>query len=126
MAKAFAAVLIAFGLVLHSYILAYGLKNSGQAGVSFSMGLWLLSIAPYLIAASLVWFFRRPHAGLGAVTMPPFLDAGMFYSVFIHPSSSTAALGLLFMPLWNLFVFLPLGALIGWWYGRRARQGALL
>ena len=43
-----------------------------------------------------------------------------FYSAFIHPTSSTAALGLLFMPLWNLLFFAPVGALLGWLISKRA------
>ena len=53
------------------------------------------------------------------------MDAGSFYSVFLSPHSSTAALGYIFVPLWNLVVFVPLGGLIGWWVGKRLRQRAL-
>jgi len=39
--------------------------------------------------------------------------------VFVNPQSSTAALGMLFVPILNIAVFVPLGAAVGWWVGRR-------
>ena len=125
MAKVLANALIAFGVALHSYTLLYGLKNSSSGNYGFSMALWLLSISPYAIAGSFVWFFRKPYAAVGALVLPSIMDAGTFYSVLINPRGSTAALALLFAPLWNLFLFLLIGALIGWWYERRAGQDAL-
>jgi hypothetical protein len=38
----------------------------------------------------------------------------MHYVVFVQPTGSTAALGLLFMPLWNLLLLGPIGLLVVW------------
>lgn len=50
---------------------------------------------------------ERPRRALAA-------DVFMHYSVFVAPKGSTAALGLLFMPLWNLLLIGPAGALLCW------------
>jgi hypothetical protein len=88
---------------------------------SFSLGWWLWSLAPYIVGG-LFLFLKRPHATVGGLAIPALLDAGNYYSVFIHPESSTAGLGMLFVPLWNLIVFVPIGAAIGWWVGHRAQR----
>jgi uncharacterized membrane protein YfcA len=46
-------------------------------------------------------------------------DGWTYWSVFIAPRSSTAALGLLFAPMWKTFVPLPIGAVIGHAIGKR-------
>ena len=53
--------------------------------------------------------------------MPAFLDAGSFYSAFIDPEGSTAALGVFFASLLNIGVLVPIGAAIGWWVGYRIK-----
>lgn len=59
---------------------------------------------------------------MGGLILAAIMDAGIFHSVFVAPESSTAPLGLLFMPLWNLVVFMPLGGGVGWWVGKRTRE----
>jgi membrane protein implicated in regulation of membrane protease activity len=44
------------------------------------------------------------------------------YEVFVHPTSSTAALALLFAPLWNTLVFSPIAILLTWQILRRRAQ----
>jgi len=113
-----ACVFLAFGFVLQTYVAVF---ESSQ----FSLGFWLWGLSPYLIGTVLLLFLRQPHATVGALLVPVVLDIGNFYSVFIAPRSSTAALGLLFVPLWSLLVFVPLGGFIGWWVGKRLRGTAL-
>lgn len=113
-----ALALILFGLVLHTY------TNVVEAS-DFSFGFWLWSMSPYAAGSALLWLFRQSQAAVGALILPAIMDAGTFYSVFVAPESSTAALGLLFMPLWNLVVFMPLGGGVGWWVGKRTRKISL-
>jgi hypothetical protein len=113
-ARIMAYALLLFGAVLHTY-------THLVESESFSLGWWLWSLAPYIAASIFIVIFKRPHATAGALIIPAFLDAGNFYSVFIHPESSTAALGMLFVPFWNLVVLVPIGAAIGWWVGYRIR-----
>ena len=49
------------------------------------------------------------------------VDLVTFYDVFIHPTHSTAAIGLLFAPPVNLFV-VPFGLLLGWGLSRLFRS----
>lgn len=113
-----ATALIVFGTVLHTYT---WLVHAS----SFSIPFWLWSMSPYLVAGALLWLFHQPQAATGAVVIPPIFDAANFYSVFVAPESSTAGLGMIFVPMWNLLVFVPVGGGIGWWIGRRLRQRAL-
>ncbi len=109
-----ALALLLFGAVLHTY-------THVVESASFLVGFWLLSLSPYIAGSVLLFVFRRPHATAGALLIPAFLDAGNFYSIFINPQSSTASLGLVFIPLWNMLLFVPIGGAIGWWVGNRIK-----
>jgi hypothetical protein len=113
-ARSMALTLLAFGAVLHSY------THLVEAD-AFHVGFWLLSMSPYLVGAVVLFALDRPHATAGALLLPAFLDAGAFYSAFIDPQSSTASLGLAFVPIINLCVLVPIGGAIGWWVGYRIR-----
>jgi hypothetical protein len=107
-----AVVLILFGAALHTYTWAV-------ESTTFSVPFWLLSLSPYLVGAILLFLFKRLHAAAGAVLLPALLDAGSFYSAFVDPEGSTAALGVFFVSLLNIGVLVPIGAAIGWWVGYR-------
>jgi hypothetical protein len=111
-ARIMACALLLFGVALHTYTNLVKFE-------SFSPGWWLWALAPYIAGALLLGLLKRPHAAAGALLVPAIMDAGNFYSVFVHPMSSTAGLGMIFVPLWNLAVFVPLGGALGWWIGRR-------
>src|SRR3954471_22151226 len=111
-ARIMAVALLLFGAVLHTYPWAV-------ESTTFSVPFWLLSLSPYIVGAVLLFLFKRPHAAAGAVLLPAFLDAGSFYSAFINPEGSTAALGVFFVSLLNIGVLAPIGAAIGWWVGYR-------
>jgi hypothetical protein len=111
-------LIIGSALLLHAYT-AF-IKSEGGT-TPFSIGLMLWSWLPYLLSA---WFFslmRRPLVPLCGVIPPLIIDAWTFYAVFIRPQSSTAALALIWVPLWNLVIFMPLGMLIGWILSRFLR-----
>jgi len=99
------------GVLLHLYTAVF--KAEGGASV-FLLGLLLFSCAPYAIAALVAKMSRGPWLGLGAAAACLVADAFMHYSVFIAPKGSTAALGLLFMPVWNLVAVGPAGAILSW------------
>jgi hypothetical protein len=113
-----AMLLITFGVALHTY-------TAFIEASSFSFGFWLWSLCPYIVGCVLLGLVHQSHAATGALILPAIMDAGTFYSVFIAPGSSTDALGLLFVPLWNLVVFVPLGGAVGWWVGKRLGENAL-
>ena len=95
-------------LALHGYI---GVSESPD--VKGALGLLGWGLLPYIAAALVALFANRPLVGLVPATLSLLLDAANAYEVS-HPSSSTAALGLLWMPFWNLTVVVPGGATLAW------------
>jgi hypothetical protein len=107
--------LLSLGLGLHVYI-AFFMSAGGSD--SFGIGLLQWSIVPYLVAGAIALISRNALMGIVAVALVLLVDAWTYYEVFIHPKGSTAALALLWIPLWNLVLVVPLGALAGWiWSG---------
>lgn len=108
--------IVTLGMALHVYTFAF----KAEGGVSlFAIGLFCWCIAPYVLAGVVGW--QMQQAGIAAAYAAAALagDAWMHHAVFIAPQSSTAALGLLFMPLWNLLVLGPAAALLAWLALRR-------
>lgn len=111
--------LCVLGALLHIYEIIHAvIDRDGEpfdAGdLLFLGGLLLWSCLPYLICASVALLKKKPVFALGGALGTFTFDLYMYYSVFVHPGSSTAALGLLFAPLWNLLLFGPLGAASLW------------
>jgi hypothetical protein len=76
----------------------------------FSVGEYAWSLVPY----SVIFICRKfIYGSLCAAVLVFALDVWMHLEIFIFPSSSTAALGLLFMPLWNLVLVIPVAYLVG-------------
>jgi hypothetical protein len=111
-------ITIASGVALH-----IGTALLGTGGVNqFQVELLLLSCLPYVLCVVvLLWSGRALIALCGVVPALGF-DIAAFLSVFVWPTSSTAPLILLFLPLWNLLLFVPLGLLVGWGIGRARAQ----
>jgi hypothetical protein len=109
-------VLVAVGLLLHASIAFFKSDSSDR---SFSLGLMVWSWLPYLLALFFLIIIRRKIIPLCGVVGPLILDLTNYYAVFISPQSSTAALGLLWVPLWNLVLLGPVGMLIGWAISRK-------
>jgi hypothetical protein len=108
-------VLCVLGVVLHIYQVSLA---SADAKPWVLFGLLIFSCLTYVIA----WFLSRYHSrymlGLGIALACLVADIVMHYAVFIAPKGSTAALGLLALPFWNLLVTAPAGAGIGWLVAR--------
>jgi len=105
------AVIASFGLLLHAYTAFF---NSDVGPDSFTLGLMAWSFLPYLVVLVLLYVLRQPLIPLCAVIPILLLDLVNYYFVFVRPQSSTAAIGLLWMPLWNLVIVMPIGLLVGW------------
>ncbi len=88
----------------------------------FLVGLLAASALPYALCLALLIWTRSVGSALGGTFAIVLLDAWMYWSVFIAPRGSTAALGLLFAPLWKLFILLPLGAAVGFVVERSMRR----
>jgi hypothetical protein len=89
----------------------------------FLVGLLGASALPYALCLALLKWTKSVGPALGGTLAIVLLDAWMYWSVFISPRGSTAALGLLFAPLWKLFILLPLGAAVGFAVERLVRRG---
>ena len=99
------------GVGLHAYTALFKAEGGFSA---FLVGLVVWSCLPYAIAALVATRGRRPAIALGAALCALVGDVFMHYSVCVAPKGSTAALGLLFMPLWNLLLLAPAGAAVAW------------
>ena len=105
------ALPVGAGVLLHAY---QALVASSGANTAFAFGLFLWSTVPFAIAAVM------DRLGVNRFRAAAFAWASllgsvyMHFAVFVQPTGSTAALGLLFMPLWNLLLIGPAGLLAAW------------
>ncbi len=99
------------GVMLHLYTAIFHAEGR-QSVYLFVWFLW--SCAPYVVALALLLLVKKPTLALGFGAASLCFDIFMFISVFVRPTSSTAALGLVVMPFWNLILFGPAGALVVW------------
>lgn len=93
----------------------------GEGNSAFRGALCVWSLAPYLLLAVVL---QRRGAGvclLAGAALMLLVDAITFWSVFVAPQGSTAALGLLFAPLLNLFGIAPLSIAAEAWLGNNRR-----
>ena len=92
-----------------------------EGGLSaFVVGLFVWSMLPYAVCLGVALRGNALAAPGGAIAALA-IDGFMHYRVFVAPTSSTEALGLLSAPLANLFVFVPLGMLAGLGISRWSR-----
>ena len=110
--------LAAVGLFCAALIL-HGYENVALAE-HFSPGFFAWALVPYAVFVfiSCIAPMRIPAVAAGAVAL--LFDLLVHYDVFVSPKSSTAALALIFAPLWNLLVFGPI-ALFATWSALRTR-----
>lgn len=116
MARRIAWILIAIGVVLHVCIDVF--LSDRPASVFGALGVILWPSLPYALCAVALRFWGVAAAIGGSVVALGF-DAASVYAVFIHPTSSTAPLLLLFVPLYSLVIFTPLGISAGRLTNRR-------
>jgi hypothetical protein len=113
-----AIALGATGLGLHTYTALIKGNYGARGAIAFIAALWAWSLLPYAVGLFLSLKLSYHLQAVGWLIGVLMMDVGMYRAVFVHPHSSTAALGLLFMPGWNLVVFGPLGGLLGWMVSR--------
>jgi hypothetical protein len=95
--------------------------KSDDGPSAFDVGLLLWSWLPYTFCLACAFAFRNAWPVFLAGSLALAVDLVTFNDVFIHPTHSTAAIGLLFAPLVNLVV-VPLGLLLGWGLSRLFRS----
>jgi hypothetical protein len=116
-------VVCAAALALHA-VTAF-VMSAGPVG-TFTLQLFAFSCAPYLAMLVLATPLKQPIPGAAGASAALLADAAMFWSVFIQPKGSTAALGLLFMPIWNLLVIAPAVAAVAFVFTRGPKRDSHL
>jgi len=106
----------AIGAALHAY------ESLWQAASGPSLGFFLWGLTPYFLCLFVAMSSKSPAPAAVGATISLLFDLLAHYSVFEHPTSSTAALALAFTPLWNTLVLAPLGILVTWLTLRRRAQ----
>ena len=101
-----AIVPLVLGIALHLY------EHVALSDNGFSLGFFLWSISPYgLCGAGLAMAWNPLSVGFAAAFALTF-DLVAHYSVFVHPTSSTAPLILLFTPLYDTLLWIPAAMLL--------------
>lgn len=88
----------------------------------FSFGVFLWSLAPYVLAVAIAVVTRRPLLGVVPAVLALALDLYTLVAVRYLSHSSTAALAFLAVPLWSSVLVVPLGAVgaflwLKFWHG---------
>ncbi len=106
-------VVAALAVALHVY--ENLLKSSGE----FSPGALVWASMPYALCLVVSSYSATRLAAIAGALVALSFDLLAYYAVFVNPTSSTAALALLFVPLWNTFVFAPVATGATWLLLRR-------
>ena len=114
------AILLAAAISLHGYEYVF-------EGDSASVWLLLWPLTPYVVCTFIFLLSASGVPSIAAAIVALVLDAMTFDAVFIHPTSSTSALAMLFVPLWSAIIFVPVTVVIIRFVVRRleARRDAL-
>jgi hypothetical protein len=113
--KVYAFAIVAMGAALHAY---EQLAKSPDP----SVGWFLWAMMPYAICVLVILLGKSGIPGAVGVSIAFALDVMTHNDVFLNPKGSTAALGLIFVPLWSSVVFAPVAMLIAWLVIRRRAQ----
>ena len=107
-ASVFVATVLA--IALHAY------ENFPSEDPSaFTAGMFAWSLAPYALCLFVASFSKSWIVPLAGAVTALLFDLKVHNDLFVNtPTSSTAGLALLFVPLWNLLVFAPLAMLAAW------------
>jgi hypothetical protein len=98
---------------LHSY--EHFLKSEGDP----SLGYLIWAMIPYAFSLLLSSFSSLGSYVISGAVIAFGFDIWGHYTVFINPQSSTAALALLFIPLWSTIIMVPLATFFGYSIGKK-------
>jgi len=106
-------IITAVAVALHAY------ENIFESSGRFSVGSLFWSLTPYALCLVISAFPTTKTATVTGAVVALAFDSLVHYEVFVNPKNSTAALDLLFMPLWNCIIFAPLATYVAWLVVRR-------
>jgi hypothetical protein len=116
-----ASIIIVFlGISLNAYTWLF--KTDGGF-TAFHLGMIVWSCSPYVLCLVIIYFWRsKPALGFCSAILSLIRNVSGYYAVFVKPSSSTAAIGLLFDPFVSLLICIPIGMLAGAGLDRMLRR----
>ena len=85
---------------------------SGLNPLAIPFALW--GLIPYAVLYVLAPRLTNPWPSIGAAVAALAIEVGVRASVFLWPAGSTAAIALVFSPLYILLIAMPAGAALGW------------
>jgi hypothetical protein len=110
--RLFAIAVIAIAAALHAYE-----QPAKSSAPGFGWFLW--SMVPYGVCLLVLLRAKSGIPGALGVSTAFALDLVAHYDVFVHPKGSTAALALLFVPLWSALIIAPVVMFAAWLAVRR-------
>ena len=110
--RIYAIAVIALAIALHAY--EQLAKSSAP-----SLGFFLWAMVPYAVCFLVLIRSRSGIPAALGVSVALALDLLAHYDVFVSPTSSTAALALVAVPLWSAFLFAPAVMVVAWLVVRR-------
>ena len=114
-------LLILLSVLPHLYVSSVGLREAGPSGFLFGVLVW--NLVPVAIGA-LMGYSRVPPYGVGWLLTTLVSSSWAVWVGLLRPEGSTGSLIFLFLPLWNVIVVGPAGALLAMLWGRQTRRGA--
>ena len=103
-------------------VLLHGYENLFRSsGTSYGWLAWAL--LPYALVLALACFKGTRQASIAGGVVALLLDGLVHYDVFVNPQGSTAALAVIWIPIWSTLIFVPVTTLLARLIIRR-RSGA--
>jgi hypothetical protein len=103
------------GFLIHFKAFLSEVLGAKNVDLMFSVTSMLWSLCPYFLLLLLGVFKKNLTIGvMCASVIVVILDFINHLEVYYHPSSSTSSLVLLFMPLWDLILIIPITCFIGY------------
>lgn len=112
--KRLTLIVTGLALALHTYEQVF-------LSTEFSVGWLLWALVPYALCIVVLARSLSGVPSLGGVVVALAFDLLANIDVFVHPTGSTAALALIFVPLWSALIICPAVMLVLWLIVRRRR-----
>jgi hypothetical protein len=107
--------IVALAVSLHAY------ENFSPASDQFSLGFFIWSLAPYMLCLIVASISTQSAPAIVGASAALLFDVAMHVEI-AKSTHSTAGLGYLFMPLWNLLIIAPLSIFFVSWVAKKSRS----
>jgi hypothetical protein len=113
------------GVVFSLAAMLHGFECFGRGTTGAGMAFFVWGLSPYALCALISSIGTRAAPIVGGV-LALAVDVLVHVEVFMAPQGSTSGLLLIFVPLWNNLVIVPLGTIVAWLILRRRSRSASL